>query len=90
MADLEKEFDISREPSDYEPTAHIRRRVDERTMVDYDIIGEAIEDGEVTDVQPNDKGNNDAVIHYDWLNSTFKVVVSIEDQVIETAHEVES
>jgi len=88
MTDLEQTFDISRNPSDYRPSNHVFQRKKERRMIDYDIIGEAIEDGDVVEVDQNDNGKHDAVIHYDWLNSTFRVVVGIEECIVESAYEI--
>ena len=88
MTDLEREFDISRDPSDYRPSNHVFQRKKERRMVDYDIISEAIEGGEVVEVDRNDSGKHDAVIHYDWLNSTFRVVVGVEERIVESAYEI--
>lgn len=93
MTKLSKDFDVSRNPSDYEITAHLRRRVDERVMVDFDIIAEAIEDGELIEITENqDEGDSrhNAVIHYDWCFSSFEVVVGVEDRKVQTAVEIES
>jgi len=89
MTKLEKRFELSRDPSDYEVTAHLRRRINERPMLDYDIIGEAIEDGELTEIH-EEEDRHSAILRYEWLNSTFKVVVGVEDPKVETAHEIES
>jgi hypothetical protein len=87
---LEQGFELSRDPSDYEATAHLRRRIDERPMVDYDIIGEAIEDGEVQRVESEGKDRHSAVLRYEWLQSTFEVVIGIEEPKVQTAVEIES
>jgi hypothetical protein len=96
MTSLEKSFDVSRNPSDYEPTAHCRRRVDERVMVDYDIITEAIEDGDIKRVDEERVDDYEgsvrrtAKIEYDWCLSTFEVVVGVDDPKVVTAYEAES
>lgn len=89
MTKLEKSFDLSRDPSDYKVTAHLRRRIDERTMVDYDIIGEAIEEGEVTDVDDVQR-NPSVTVKYDWLQSTFEIELDPIEGKVKTAYEVES
>jgi hypothetical protein len=90
MSKLDKSFELSRDASDYEITIHCRRRMDERPMLDFDIIGEAIEDGEVVEFQQAEGGLHNAVIEYDWLQSTFKVIVGVEDPKVQTAWEVEA
>jgi hypothetical protein len=90
MSKLDKSFELSREASDYEITAHLRRRMDERPVLEADIIAEAIEDGEVIEFNRSDDGRHNAVIEYDWLQSTFKVIVGVEDPKVQTAWEVEA
>lgn len=88
MTNLDKTFDVSRNAEDYEVTAHLRRRMDERTMIHTDIIGEAIEEGDIVEIQHESEGRHNAVIEHDWLQSTFKVIVGVEDPKVQTAWEV--
>ena len=89
MTKLEESFEISRKASDYEVTAHLRRRLDERPMVDYEIIGETIEEGEVVDVDDVQR-NPSVTVRYDWLQITVEVEVDPIEGKVKTAYEVES
>jgi len=86
---LEKSFDLSRDPSEYRKADHLHRRMSEvdRKVIDNDMMAEAIEEGEVVDVNDNDGGRTNAVIRHQWLMTTFEVVVGVEDPVIQTAYE---
>ena len=84
MTKLEQEFEISRKASDYEATAHLRRRLDERPMLSYDIIGETIEDGDIVDVDDIQR-NPSVTVRYDWLQSTFEVELDPIEGKVKTA-----
>lgn len=79
---LGKEF--SRNPSDYEGSVHYLQRRKERTMIEDDVVEEAIEDGNVID-----STEGDVVIDYEWLNSTIRVILAPKEGIIESAYEVE-
>lgn len=84
---LERNFDLSRDPSDYEASDHLNQRLrsgGERTVVDYDMVAEAIEEGEVERVD-----DNGTVLRHEWLMTTFEVVISRIDGKVQTAYEVE-
>lgn len=88
MTDLERDFDISRDPSEYDPTVHLLQRLREggqRTVLEYDMVAEAIEDGEITE-----KDEDEVVIEYQWLQTEMKIVIDPEAKNIKTAYEVES
>lgn len=88
---LEDSFDLSRSPSDYEASTHLIQRIKERKMLEADIVTEAIEEGEVIEVDSNEGGSDEAVkLRYDWLQSTFEVVLCPTEGVVQTAYEVES
>lgn len=88
---LEVSFDLSRDPSDYEASRHLIQRMRERDFLEADIITEAIEDGEVVEVDENKGGSDEAVkLRYDWLQSTFEVVLCPTEGVVQTAYEVEA
>lgn len=90
---LEASFEINRTPSDYEPTTHFIQRMKERDMIEEDMVCEAIEDGEIVDLNVNveeDDDRRNAVLRHQWLMTTLEVVVGVEDLVVQTAYEVES
>jgi hypothetical protein len=89
---LEASFDLSRDPSDYSKTRHYRKRTKDRTMVEDDVVSEAIEEGEPVKVDSNDEGaeGKAVTLRHDWLFSTFEVVVNPEAGHIKTAYEVEA
>lgn len=86
MTKLEREFDISRDPEDYSPTIHYEEAKRNRTMVEDDVVTEAIEEGEVVKV---DEGGTSATLRHDWLMATFEVVIGVNDRKIQTAYEVD-
>lgn len=86
----EATFDLPRNPKEYSPSDHFLQRRNERTMVDFDIIAEAIEEGEVIEVTEGDEEEGpDVCLRHEWLNSTFKVVVAPKDKLVESAYEIE-
>lgn len=86
---LEATFDLSRDPSNYEASTHLIRRMKERPCLEADVVTEAIEDGEVVEVDENKGGSDEAVkLRYDWLQTTFEVVVCPTEGVVQTAYEV--
>jgi len=92
MTKLDKSFELDRDPSEYEASTHLIQRMRERDFLEADIITEAIEDGEVVKVDSNEGGSDSRgiTLEYDWLMSTFQVVICPKDKVVQTAYEVES
>lgn len=91
MTKLEQRFNISRDPKDYRRTKHYLHRLSQRKVIEEDMVTEAIEEGEVIEVKPDeDWGGKVAVIQHRWLNTTFKVVVNITKGAAKTTYEVES
>jgi len=84
MTKLDKGFELDRDPSNYEKSIHVMQQMKKRDFLEDDIITEAIRDGEIH--KTDDDG---VVIRYDWLFSTFEVVVAPENKVIQTAYEVQ-
>jgi len=81
---LDRSFELDRDPSNYEASTHLIQRMKERDFLEADIISEAIKSGNVH--KTDDDG---VVLRYDWLFSTFEVVVAPENKVIQTAYEVQ-
>jgi hypothetical protein len=91
MTKLDKNFDLDRNPSNYEASTHLIQRMRERDFLEADIITEAIEVGKVVKADGNDGGSDEAVkLRYEWLQSTFEVVLCPKDMVVQTAYEVEA
>lgn len=91
MSKLQRSFNLSRDPSDYDASAHLLQRIKERKILEEDVVAEVIEGGEVVDSHPNDdKDDISVVLRGDWLFSTFEVVVCPKDKVVQTAYEVEA
>lgn len=85
MTNLERSFDISRNPEDYEASDHLIQRIREREFLEADVVTEVIEGGSIVDA--DDDG---ITLQGDWLFSTFEVVVAPKDGVVQTAYEVEA
>lgn len=88
MTKLNESFEMSREASEYEARLHLLQRLrdgGQRTVIEMEMIAEAIEDGEVVEID-----DNEAIINHQWLMTEFNVVVDIKAKEIETAYEVES
>lgn len=93
MTKLEKEIDVSRNPSDYSKTTHLIQRIKDpdRVFLEDDVVETVIEDGEVVKVDSNEGGSDKCVtLRGDWCLSTFEVKVCPKDRVVQTAYEVES
>ena len=91
MTKLEEEFELSRNPKDYSASTHLIQRVKERKTLEFDVVNDIIEEGEVIEVDENE-GNSDLCITLkgDWLMSTFEVKLCPKDKLVQTAYEVES
>lgn len=89
MTKLDRDFDLSRDPSEYEASIHVLQQMRDRTLLDTKVIEDIIREGEVVEVNENhDDGKTNVVLRDDWLNATFEVVVGVEDNVVETGYEV--
>jgi hypothetical protein len=92
MSQLEEHFgvEVSRDASDYEATRHLKQRLrngGDRKVIEWDMIAEAIEEGEVT----QDRGPKGGLtIEYTWLMTDLRVGISPKNQTVMTAYEVES
>ena len=85
MTKLEANFEIDRDPSNYEASTHLIQRMRQRDLIEADIVTEAIEEGTV------ERTDEDGIVlRHQWLRSTFEVVVAPKDKVIQTAYEVEA
>lgn len=90
MTKLDKSFEMSRDPSEYEPSTHLLQRIRERNILEEDVVAEVIEGGEIVDLDGNDGGSDLCVtLKGDWLFSTFEVKVCPKDKIVQTAYEVE-
>lgn len=87
MTKLDRDFEVSRDASEYEPKLHLLQRLregGERKVLEYEMIAEAIEEGEVIEQRTKEE----VVINHQWLMTELNVVVNYHDKVIETAYEV--
>ena len=86
---LGKSFKLSRNPSEYEASAHLLQRIRERPNLEADVVAEIIEKGEVANVRPDD-GEDDlsVTLRGEWLFTTFEVVVAPNEKVVKTAYSV--
>lgn len=90
MTKLEKSFDLSRDPSEYEASTHLIQRMRERTLLEADVVTDIIEEGEVVEVDSNEGGSDRCVtLRGDWCLSTFEVKLCPKDKLVQTAYEVE-
>lgn len=91
MSKLQRSFNLSRDPSDYDASTHLLQRIRERNILEEDVVAEVIEEGEVVKVDSNEGGSDRYVtLRGDWLFSTFEVKVCPKDGVVQTAYEVEA
>lgn len=80
--DFTESFD--RDASNYDATVHALDMLNDRKLLTGEMCAEAIEEGEVDDVDVSDKGNRCITLLHKWGAIHYEVVIDVEDKNIVT------